>query len=846
MAVSSSFQIPLSLKENQTLGEVGIVFKKAHRNIILVLPPSTCKPKVEKSVSQQSIPTDEQSEAVTKTDELNGNNTQIIPAADTSEQAVDVKLDAPVKKKIVKVKTLKTGTKTVKIKSEKTTTVTLDNGVTEVKKKVVKKQTDTTTIQLPNGVTNGVTSEECTVTNSIHTTNGDHYEEKNVTSSKSEVIDPVLIEQLSLSDRRSSSTDIDSESISEKNRLNVSVNGFDEKNLRRDRSASPIEVASYNFVVGKKNLKPKPNTESESSSKSNVYVSVESQPATNSHETNGTLSELEKSQDLHAKLEVNRKESDEQITSDSISHTKSSERSATSPARFQIKLNESSTVQPNQSPKEVSAPFLRSEVSPARFTIKLAKKKVDTEEELKKEVSPAPEISPKEEVLATTEISEPEVGAKLQEEVIPRDVVDAKVGPTSEITPSKDVTPAVEIDPKVEINHTQIDTVIAVDIESPANVETTKVEPVPETNNAAVEVVAPKEKVTAKTELSTSVPKVKIVRKSESGTDVGVKTVKSKIGSKVEGDNEISPKAEVGLKEVVLKKTKKIVDGKVADSVNGTEGTTEVKKKLVKKVKDPASTTGEVVKKKVVKKVIGATAENGTGEVVKKVIKKKSEASTATDAAPEIKVKVTKKKVESVPTDPEVDATDVQPKPNNIEDVKDEEPEKPATQTEPEKLVDNKLEEEKRDTKMDDDQNNQQNDTVDKKEFDPTLYLSDGLRKDSQMMGIDDDLPVGRNVQKDFELFISTAQAQLDLPHDLSLELPQSDKNRRDVQMLGMDEDLALGASASPVESDNQKSSNNYIPLAICDTPSSSTDYVGKLYSGTSVAHISVNLIDFF
>lgn len=791
-------------------------------------------------------------ETIKKTDDEPNENKQISPPTTTAicEPVVDVKSDTPTtpKKKIVKVKTVKTGTKSVKIKSEKTTTVTLENGVTEVKKKTVNKQTDTTTIQLPNGVTNGVTSEECTVTNSIHTTNGDQLiEEKNIeiTSSHTDVISPLAVDEEldSLTERRSSSLEIDSSEskADDDNRLKVSINGFDEKSLRKDRSASPIEIASYNFVVGKKNLKQKLVTESENCLNTEVDVSIvnQSEPKTiadNCHETNGTLNVSEKSL-IKA---VDEQESQEQIASNSDCYTKTSQRSETSPARFQIKLNDSSTVPSHQYQNEATAPFLRSEVSPARFTIKLAKKKVETaasKDELNadKELSAEPVESAKPVDCSTKEAdpsrkSELEVNNKFVK-AVPKDEVDRK----EEI--DKDIKPTVEINPKIEINCKRIDS------ESPAEFES-----ISESKIAPVVDVTPKVKIGCQTEATPKidtnntevVPKIKIVRKSVSNADVGVgvKTVKSKIGIKAESEREVSPKAEVGLKEVVLKKTKKLGDAKVVD-VNGlsAEGTTEVKKKLVRKVKDSTSPITGEVKKKVVKKVIGATTtENGTGEV-KKLIKKKPEViNAASDFAPEIKVKVTKKKSDAVATDSQVNAVHDPTQSNNIKHPKVEDCNQPVTQTELEKVLETKTVEETIETKMDDEHNELRNDispfdTLGKKEFDPTLPLPDEDGKDRAMLLMDDDLPIGGSTMKYYDeipLFISTTQQE---QHDLTLGLSLSDKNRRDRQMLGMDEDLALGASASPVESKSE-TSNNYIPLAICDTPSSSTDYVAKLFSG--------------
>lgn len=921
-------QIPLSLKENKTLGEVGIVFKKSHRNIILVLPPNTCIQKVEKSVSKKDLISDEQLATVQKPDELNENNKQISVIQDPIEQSVEVKPEVPAKKKIIKVKTVKTGTKTVKIKSEKTTTTTLENGVTEVKKKTIKKQTDTTTIQLPNGVTNGVTSEECIVTNSIRSTNGDHFEEQNIeiTSSQSDGIDPVSIEEHSgLKDRRSSSSEFDdSKSSTEPKRLTLSINGFEGKSLVKNRSPSPIEIASYNFVVGKKSSKRLSESESCLKPELDIFAKSEKELTTNPNcesllEINGTLNDssepgrsifLSDVQTSDAVQEISKNELlDEQNIPNSLTKTKTSNRSATSPARFQVKLNDSSTVQSTHTQKEANAPFLRSEVSPARFTIKLAKKKAETVEPKqeihpKVEVTPEPEVRAEPKVCAEPEVcTEPEVCAKSEQQICVESEIFAKpevcaeselefcvklepeisaepeVCPAPKISPQSDevdlktdVGPQVELNPRVAISHTEVDSEVKVEskvgvyaIEEPSvNVENLNGELVEDTKvvadvEAAVVEVAAKEIVSSKTETPSKVeanttdvkPKIRFGRKadlaSKSESDVGVKTLvglKSKIGNKVEGESkpEVGAKVEVGLKEVTLKKTKKILDNKVTDATP-TEGTTEVKKKLVKKVKDSTSPTGEI-KKKVVKKVIGATTgatENGTGEV-KKVVKKKSEVSTASDVVPEVK-KIVKKKLESVVTQQEINAVEEQPKLNNIEDPKAEETEKPNIQDV--EVIENHVEnlseeakiESKTESKMDEDNCNQQNyvppiDIVEKEEFDPTLPLSAENRKDRTMLGLDDNLALGTSTQKYYNetpLFISTTQ-----PEQHDLVLPLSDKNRRDRQMLGMDEDLALGASASPVESKSE-TSNNYIPLAICDTPSSSTDYVGKLYSGNKV-----------
>lgn len=831
------FQIPLSLKENKILGEVGIVFKKAHRNIILVLPPSKQKVEKRESISQKNIAADKQTETETKkTDELKENKKLISPASDVSEQAVDVKSDTPVKKKIIKVKTVKAGTKTVKIKSEKTTTVTLENGVTEVKKKTIKQQTDTTTIQLPNGVTNGVTSEECTVTNSIHTTNGDHFEEKNIeiTCSQSDNIEPIYIEEhLDLSARPNSSIEIYSnENKADEHRLGLSINELDQKSLRKDRSVSPVEIASYNFVVGKKNLKQRLVTESESvpsSDKFDALVGNEQEPSTqiNCNETNGTLSESEKpiflsdTQNSLLTKEVNQTELDEHISSTCDSHAKTIKRSETSPARFQIKLNDSSNVQPNEDQKET---FLRSEVSPARFTIKLSKKKVE-ELDPNRKVRAEPECST---IVGSDSFGigkiEPEVCGKI-EIGIPQDEVNlkVKVGATSITILNKDV----EKNPNAQIK--QIDSNIKLNSESEFKAISDSI--------IAVEVdVVPKDIINSKTEATTKVdanysediPKIESVCKSEINNDFCKKSVKSKIDSKAEGETEISQKAEVGLKEVVLKKTKKLVDSKLADTVNGlstTEGTTEGKKKLLKKVTNPS---GEV-KKKVVKKIIGA--DNGTTGEVKKVVKKKSEVSNATEVATEVKIKVTKKKL---------DAVEEQLKANNIEDPKVEDSENvgpgiSVLGTEQLRIVESKSAEEI-ERKMDKDHNNLRNDTspletLEKTALDQALSLPGEDARDTAVLELDNDLSLGSNIKKCYDetpLFISTTQPE---QHDLSLGLPLSDKNRRERQMLGMDDDLALGASASPVESKSE-TSNNYIPLAICDTPSSSTDYVGKLYSG--------------
>lgn len=916
--VSLYFQIPLSLKENQTLGEVGIVFKKAHRNIILVLPPSAAKQQVEKSSSQKNIVADDPK----KTDELIVNNEAISPATDLSvcEQSGDLKPEASTKKKIIKVKTLKTGTKTVKIKSEKTTTVTLENG--EVKKKTVKKQTDTTTVQLPNGVTNGVTSEECIVTKSIHTTNGDHFEERNVeiSSFQTEAIERGLIDdQLSLSDRRSSSTDIDGEETKFESKNNqLEVNGFDKHPLRKDRSASPIQ---FNFVVGKKSLKQKLIIEKDKSPEPTIDISVVSQPEpiSDCNETNRKLSHSEASitscdaQNSHLSEQVDQKE--EQSTS--ASQTKVNERSETSPARFHVQLNGSSTNELNQSQKEAS--FQRSEVSPARFTIKLAKKKVEvvepkeeirvvkeasTEPEVYSTTKPEPEISsepiaePQPEACSTVEINpeptaepEPEASVQLNGDISKDDVDHTVIAtPESEIVLNENNS-AAEKNFEAETNHINVSDI---EVKSIASEDIVKVETVPEPKTE----VDVKEQDLSKTVTVTKVeaesteviPKIKTVRKIESNGDIGVKVLKSKIGSKLAAETDATPKPVVGLKDVVLKKAKKVTE---TNGLPVEAGTTEVKKRLVKKVIDPI--TGEVVKKKVVKKVVGSTTENGTGEV-KKVLKKKSE--VASDVAPDTKVKITKKKVETVTTD----AVDEIPKSNTVEDPKVESPvvaeeitksntvedpkvessviaeeitksnieEDPIVessvvveeitqsniavdtklessvvgaeipkskiidepkvesavsevpQTEVEKIVENKTTEDKIEPKMDEYCSNPLNGIG---------PLFDDDRKDRSMLELDDQYLLSANTQKFYDetpLFISTTPQE---QHDLTLGLPLSDKNRRERQMLGMDEDLALGASASPVESKSE-TANNYIPLAICDTPSSSTDYAGKLYSG--------------
>lgn len=800
----------------------------------MVLPPSSIAPKVEKSRSVKNIVAEEPTQATQKTPEVIENSEPTPPAKEQSlcESTADVKLDVPVKKKIVKVKTVKTGTKTVKIKSEKTTTVTLENGVTEVKKKVVKKQTDTTTIQLPNGVTNGVTSEECIVTNSIHTTNGDHFEEKNIeiSSCQSEVIDPAFIEQqLSLADRRSSSTDIDSSESKSSESNHLLVNG----SLRKDRSASPI---NFNFVVGKKSLKQKPVTESNPSIQPDVSTEIPKES-----NTTNSCDEADVKQNTIPPEEI-RKESDELSTT----HTRTNERSETSPARFQIKLTDS----PAEKSKPKETPFLRSEVSPARFTIKLAKKKVDTVEPPNnevpvKELSSEPEVSTKAEVFpepqASTDKASPEPEISVEPEV-------CAVAVAVDATPSTDLAKSSESDIGTQQGNDDVDAALtsdtnsskinneteskAVDLE-PESVKAVETEPVPESKDDVS--VEPKEPESSKVELNNAepVPKVKIVRKSDSNGEVGVKTVKSKISNKVDSETPV-----VGLKDVVLKRPKKVSETKVGETVNGlpTEGvTTEVKKKVVKKVKDATSATGEV-KKKVVKKVVGSATVNGTGEVVvKKLVKKKAE--VASDAAPEVKVKVVKKKADAVVTDVETNVEEP-PKTNGIISEQPE-VENPIAEAEPEPAVNNKEATEPTEpteTKMDEELSNLQNDfsplyPMEKELFDPVTSGSE----DRTTLRLDDSISLNANSQKYYDetpLFISTAQSD---QHDLSLGLPLSDKNRRDRQMQGMDEDLALGASASPVESKSE-ASNNYIPLAICDTPSSSTDYVGKLYSGKRAA----------
>ncbi|KAJ6641819.1 Ubiquitin carboxyl-terminal hydrolase 47 [Pseudolycoriella hygida] len=840
----SASHIPLSLKENKTLGEAGIVFKKAHRNIILVLPSSAGKSKVEKSVSQKNLISNAESQA----DEPKDTNKGISTSTEICDPVVEAKLDAPAKKKIIKLKTVKTGTKTVKIKSEKTTTVTLENGVTEVKKKTIKKQTDTTTILLPNGITNGVTSEECTVTKSIHTTNGDHFEQKNIeiTSTQSDNIDPDYIEkQLGLVDRRSSSAEIDS-IAGEQNHLKVSTNGFEDKSLRKDRSASPIEIASYNFVVGKKNLKPKVVTEPDSFSNSDIEISIKSQEELSNtwNETNGNVETIE---------EVNHEESVQ---------SNSTDRSETSPARFEINLNDLSTVPINKNEKEVSTPFLRSEVSPARFTIKLAKKKAEIVEPEDTKDSKDPSVEPELELISQVNNSDE---SKLEKtcdsgvNVTPEEPISAvEVDRKVEVAPESELPTKVEVvekeetvfesetilkkasEPAVEsnqeIHEAKVNHEIKENIVTPAD-EATQLESLPKTEVSLKEKVGTKTETTSKVDVNnTEVPKVKIVRKTEGG--VGVKTVKTKIASK-DGDTE---KGEIGLKDVVLKKVKK-----VSDAVNGlpADGTTEVKKKLVKKVKDSTSSTGEV-KKKVVKKVVGVTGatENGTGEV-KKLIKKKVEVSNSVDVAPEVKVKVVKKKVENNVADQEI--LEEPPKSNSVEDPKVEDTLKLVSQEVAPEIQQNHLEE-KVETKMDEVEMNHQNgvsslDVDEKKESDPTLLLPDEDAKNRSMLELDDSPSLRANAQKYFDetpLFISTTQSE---QPDLSLGL-SSDKNRRERQMLGMDEDLALGASASPVESKSE-TSNNYIPLAICDTPSSSsTNYAGKIYSGPKLSYGYVGLVN--